>query len=230
MNVKTTLKHPRPKTRTAEPLNGLPRLRFTPWSWAKLLHLRDAGPTEIGGFGLTKTADPTLITDICLVKQRCNPLHVAFQDEAVADFFDEQVDNGLRPDQFARIWIHTHPGTSPQPSGTDEETFARVFGSCDWAVMFIIARGGATYARLRFNAGPGGEIEITSEVDFTAQFPAADRYAWQMDYALCVSVEVSHSGCFYDLQRPGFSSHDRARLDGEVEPNREDFFGGTAWI
>ena len=29
-----------------------PVLRFTPYAWAKLLWLRDAGPTEIGGFGI----------------------------------------------------------------------------------------------------------------------------------------------------------------------------------
>src|SRR5947209_14095353 len=43
-------------------------------------------------------------------------------------------------EQFARLFMHTHPGNSPQPSATDEETFARVFGRCDWAVMFILAR------------------------------------------------------------------------------------------
>ena len=42
------------------------------------------------------------------------------------------------------------------PSGTDEETFARCFGSSDWALMFILARGGETYVRLALHAGPGG--------------------------------------------------------------------------
>jgi hypothetical protein len=27
-------------------------LRFTPTAWAKLLYLRDAGQSEIGGFGM----------------------------------------------------------------------------------------------------------------------------------------------------------------------------------
>ena len=30
-----------------------PPLRFSPAAWAKLLWLRDAGPTEIGGFAVT---------------------------------------------------------------------------------------------------------------------------------------------------------------------------------
>ena len=62
---------------------------------------------------------------------------------------------GLPPERFARIWVHTHPGKSPHPSITDEETFQRCFGNSDWAVMFILARGGQSYARLRLNAGPG---------------------------------------------------------------------------
>ena len=61
-------------------------------------------------------------------------MSVAFEDEAVADFFDQQVDRGLRPAQFARIWVHTHPGGWPEPSLTDEETFQKVFGRTDWAV------------------------------------------------------------------------------------------------
>ncbi len=48
-----------------------PQLRFTPWAWAKLLYLRDSGPTEVGGFGVTETSDRSLITDVCLVKQLC---------------------------------------------------------------------------------------------------------------------------------------------------------------
>ena len=230
MNAKTPLKQLRSKMRPVGPLNSVRRLRFTPWSWAKLLHLRDAGPTEVGGFGVTDSADPSLITDIRLVKQQCNSVHVAFLDEAVADFFDEQVDHGLRPDQFARIWIHTHPGGSPHPSGTDEETFARVFGSCDWALMFIIARGGATYARLRFNTGPGGDIEVTTEVDFAAAFPAADHSAWQTEYDLCVSAEQNHPSSLHDLYQTRLSHRGRTHREVEGDPIGDEFFGGIAWI
>ncbi|HSH96642.1 MAG TPA: hypothetical protein VK968_21010, partial [Roseimicrobium sp.] len=55
---------------------------------------------------------------------------------------------------------------SPNPSMTDEDTFERVFGNCDWAVMAIVARNGATYARLSFNAGPGGNCLIPVTVDW----------------------------------------------------------------
>ena len=82
--------------------------------------------------------------------------------DSVADFFDRQIDLGRRPEQFARIWVHTHPGKSPEPSGTDEATFARVFGRSEWAFMFILARGGQAYARLRYNVGPGADVKLPS--------------------------------------------------------------------
>jgi proteasome lid subunit RPN8/RPN11 len=159
-----------------------PKLRFSPTAWAKLLYWRDCGSTEVGGFGICPADDLSLLTDIQLVRQRCTPTSVAFDDEAVADFFDRQVDQGRQPAQFGRIWIHTHPGTSPAPSVTDEETFQRVFGRAEWAVMFILARGGRSYARLRFNVGPGGALVIPVETEFTHPFPGSDQPAWQTEY------------------------------------------------
>ncbi len=107
---------------------------------------------------------------------------MAFDDAAVADFFEAQVDTGRKPEQFARIWLHTHPGDSPTPSGTDEHTFIDVFGRCDWAVMFVLAQEGKTYARLRFNVGPGGDVLIPTEFDFARPFAGSDHAAWVAEY------------------------------------------------
>ena len=159
-----------------------PTLRLTPTAWAKLEFLRDCGNTEIGGFGITSKDDLLLVQDVRLISQFCTSVSVEFDDHAVADFFDEQVDGGRKPDEFARIWLHTHPGDSAQPSGVDEETFARCFGRSDWAVMFILAKYGETYARLRFNVGPGGSLEIPVRVDFKQQFAGANHEAWTDEY------------------------------------------------
>jgi len=161
-------------------------LRFTPYAWAKLLYLRDLGDTEVGGFGISRNDDLLLIEDIRLVRQRCSAVSVRFDDAAVADFFDEQVDLGRRVEQFARAWIHTHPANSAQPSDVDEETFARCFGRADWAVMCILARGGERYGRLRFGVGPGGQMRIPVEVDFTPPFPAACHDTWEEEYQRAV--------------------------------------------
>ena len=164
----------------------LPTLKFSPSAWAKLLYLRDAGETEIGGFGISAADDLLRIEDVVLVRQNCTMVTVAFDDNAVAEFFDNQVDRSRRPEQFGRVWIHTHPGESPQPSGTDEETFDRVFGSCDWAIMFILARGGASYARLRFNTGPRAELILRVEIDFQRPFGSTAEELWRAEYAACV--------------------------------------------
>jgi hypothetical protein len=159
-----------------------PVLRFTPTAWAKLEFFRDRGDTEIGGFAVTAPHDLLLIEEFITVRQATTCISVAFDDAAVADFFEAQVDAGRKPEQFARIWLHTHPGDSPTPSGTDEHTFVDVFGRCDWAVMFVLAQGGKTHARLRFSVGPGGDILIPAEVDFARPFAGSDHAAWAAEY------------------------------------------------
>jgi hypothetical protein len=165
-------------------------LRLTPYAWAKLLFLRDAGPTEIGGFGISSASNLLLIEDFRLVKQCCSVATVRFDDESIADFFDEQVDRGLAPERFGRIWVHTHPGTFPLPSVTDEETFARCFDGADWSLMLILACGGRTYARLRFGVGPMASLILPIEIDFGAAVPVMDQAAWEREYLDNVSTMV----------------------------------------
>ena len=172
----------RPKQRKRRPL------RFSPYAWAKLIYMRDRGPTEVGGFGITETADPRFVTDIVLIKQTCTDVTVAFDDDAVADYFDDQIDAGRHPENFGRIWIHTHPGFSARPSQVDVETFARVFGNCDWSVMFILARNGATYAELK-NVGRPKAEKMSIGIDFKPDFAASDQSAWEAEYLQSVREE-----------------------------------------
>jgi hypothetical protein len=172
-----------------QPDRGRPRLRFSPRAWLKFQYLCHAGPTEVSAFGLTHEADPLLVEDLLVVKQRATAATVAFDDAAVADLFDQMADRGVPPGRFARVWLHTHPGGSVTPSRVDEATFDRVFGSCDWAVMGILGRTGRTYARLRFSAGPGAAMVIPTAVAWAdwpayAQYPQfrADLGIWQSEY------------------------------------------------
>lgn len=205
-----------------------PPLRLTPYAWAKLLFLRDIGLTEIGGFGISAASNLLLIEDFRLVKQCCTVATVRFDDAAVADFFDEQVDAGLAPERFGRIWVHTHPGNSPFPSATDEDTFARCFGGADWSLMLILACGGRTYARLRFGVGPRASLILPIEIDFGAAGPAMDQTAWELEYRDNVSAETIQAP-----KRPSSSSASRlkpayaeaapiADLDPFSDPARSD--------
>jgi len=178
------LRRPRRKRRQRRPT-----LRFSPYAWAKLLFLRDLGPTEVGGFGITEPDDLLFVQDVVLIEQHCTETFVSFDDLAVAEFFEDQVDLGRKPEQFGRIWIHTHPGSSPEPSPTDHDTFQRVFSGCDWAVMAILARGGATYAELHWRQGGPAQLRLDVEVDFTKPFPGSDEAAWEAEYHDAVQEE-----------------------------------------
>lgn len=189
-------------------------LRFTPTAWAKLLYLRDIKETEVGGFGITEADDLLFVTDVVLVKQMVTSVSVSFDDNSVADMFEDQVSLGRMPEQFARIWVHTHPGCSPEPSSTDEKTFARVFGSCDWAIMLIVSRDGKTFARLRFNVGPGGEVNIPVCIDYSIEFGPSDFNTWKKQYADNVTEEV--------FQLPVNGKRKKAKEVKEI-----DIFGGN---
>jgi proteasome lid subunit RPN8/RPN11 len=157
---------PNPWNLTPLPINR-PQLTFAPLAWLKLQYFCHAGATEIGGFGISAEKDLLYVQDFVTVSQKVSAVTVRFADDAVADFFDECVDQGLPPDRFARIWCHTHPGASVTPSGVDEDTFAHSFGRCDWSVMFILGRTGRTYARLAFTVGPGVQVELPTAVDWS---------------------------------------------------------------
>lgn len=158
------------------------QLRFTPYAWAKLNWFCHHGSTEIGGFGITEKDDLLLVKDFITVKQDCSITHVDFNDESVADFFDDMVDEELQPFQFARIWLHTHPGAGASPSVTDEATLCRVFSKADYAIMFILARGGETYTRLTYYKDPSVVVTLAALVDYTQEFPASDLVGWKEEY------------------------------------------------
>lgn len=177
----------------------------------------------MGGFGIAPIDDLLLIEDVQPVRQMTSWTHVQFDDESVADHFDRNVEAGRQPEQFARIWIHTHPGDCPEPSLTDEETFSRVFGRSEWAMMFILARGGDSYARLRFNVGPGGEILVPATVDYSAAFSASETDQWEQEYAANVFPNATSgsirppAGISNHFPDPGNSFEDFELSDGWQE-------------
>ncbi len=142
----------------------------------------------MGAFAITAPDDLLLVQDLVMVRQQCTAVTVAFDDNSVADHLDSLVDQGIRPEQGMRVWVHTHPGDCPSPSAIDEDTFARCFGRTDWAVMFILAKGGESYARIRFRAGPSGAMQLPVEIAFDEPFEASQPMAWQKEYVHSVFV------------------------------------------
>ncbi len=195
-----------------------PALAFTPYAWAKLVFFCNYGETEIGGFGITSRENPLLVTDFVTVAQETTPCAVCFDDEAVADFFEDQVDAGRTPAEFARIWLHTHPGDCPTPSGTDEQTFMRVFGRCDWSVMFIMTRNGTSYARLHFSAGPEGDVLLPVRQDYASPFPAANHEEWECEFFANI----------HPVELTGLAAHiGNPDRDWPEEQLGDEWFGGA---
>lgn len=167
-----------------------PVLTFTPYAWAKLLWFLHHGDTEVGGFGITSEENPLAVYDFKTIKQEASTAYLELDEDAVSDYFETMAVAGLQPTNFARIWIHTHPGNSPAPSTTDEQNFHRAFGDAEWMVAFIIARDNSTYCRLRFNVGPGGSATIPTQLDYDTDFPAACHDDWEKEYDANVHKKV----------------------------------------
>lgn len=125
-------------------------LRFTEEAWKQLEWMCKEANTEIGFFGVADDPDDLfLVTRLMMPKQECTSVTVVFDDDDLAAEADKLYCEGLEPRQVLRIWIHTHPGNSATPSGTDWQTFGEKFDDPDWAVMAILAKGGDFQAYLR---------------------------------------------------------------------------------
>jgi hypothetical protein len=90
--------------------------------------------------------------------------------------------------------------------------------------MFILARGGQSYARLRFHVGPGGDIAIPVSTDYSRPFAASDHAAWQAEFLANVEEELSAFSNPQDAKKPADFAH-----NGPFEPL--DAFGADAeWL
>lgn len=177
------------KSKSAELLEPVKtNLRFNAYAWAKLKYLCQKGNTEIAGFGITGE-DPFIVEDFLLVGQEASAAFVSMDDDAVADFLPDMVEKGFEPNQCMRIWIHTHPGASANPSGQDETTFRDVFGGCDYSLMFILARQGEVYCRLQVQK-PKIQCLLPVYVDYTLPFKGSDISDWDTEYDENVRTRV----------------------------------------
>lgn len=82
------------------------------------------------------------INDFVCVPQECSSGLTEPDDDGMNTYLETMfLDKGMTFTQCGRFWAHTHPGTSPTPSGTDDTTFTKWFGHTDVGVMYILAKG-----------------------------------------------------------------------------------------
>lgn len=159
------------------------KLRMSPTAWAKFRFMCTKASTEIGGFGVSSIDDPLLVTEFHLIKQKSTAATVELDDEALANYVEDQVALGRHPNECLRIWMHTHPSDSTTPSGTDWDMFNSKFTNCDWSVMAIMGANGTTSeAHLWITHPDSGMITIGSiETDWTLPLEAADPADWEAE-------------------------------------------------
>lgn len=153
-------------------------LTFHPLAWMKLVAFRDSCNTEIAGWGISSDSDPLYIEDFITIKQECTSATFEFDGEAIAAYMEKYTapPYNWQPHKFMRILIHTHPGNSATPSGTDWSNFNEQFSNPDWAIMFILARGGETTAFMQCNVGPGGKLKMQRNLDVEIDYGC--WYTW----------------------------------------------------
>ena len=169
-------------------------LLIDPKVWAKLIYMRDREGAEVSGFGISESEENSLhIIDFKLVPQVNLSVFTEFEDKGLANYLEDMCMSGVSPARCLRIWIHTHPGMSPQPSGHDESTFKRVNADSTWGVMCIIADS-TEFARGVVNDGTlSGTMALTVSIAFDSTFEGVtddDFKAWEDEYCENVSYGV----------------------------------------
>lgn len=168
------------------------KLLIGPMAMAKIQFMMNEArfmkDVEISGFGISPPDNLLYVMDFMTVLQENTGVSTEMDDEAVGKYFDAQVNAGRQPREFARIWIHTHPGFSAEPSNGptgDENTMENVFADADWRIMVIVANRGVISARMDHVVMGGMVIKIplTPHIDWIHRdFGKSDHDAWRDEF------------------------------------------------
>lgn len=143
-----------------------PSIVWSGTAWAKAKALCALATGEVSFYCITSPTDRTQIEDVWVPKQTTT---AASYETCGIDEAQQMGDLCFRepeprvPENTIKIWCHTHPGNSATPSCTDWDTFEERFKDCEWGVMFILAKDGATSCHTSLVAG-GKQYAIVTDV------------------------------------------------------------------
>jgi len=135
---------------------------FSPAAYQKVLYFLKKN-VEVGGFCIT---DGNIVTDFVVLKQESSSATFEFDKEGMEEYLNEMIKAGYSPNECFRVYLHTHPGNCPKPSGTDWDQFKELSEKYPWFAMLIIAKDHSKYGYIKLNQGPGVECEIDWDVDW----------------------------------------------------------------
>jgi len=107
---------------------------------------------EVAAYGLCYR-NTLHVYDLFIPKQEGAMAEVDMDPNDLAQFQGDLIARGGHPRDALRVWLHTHPMESPQPSGTDMATWRETFSSYDYAVMGIMGNTGKVYFRIATGLG-----------------------------------------------------------------------------
>ncbi len=100
-----------------------PELNFTPQAWEQMQQYLRLSTYEISGFGRVQELDGRfLCDDIVIFKQEVSAGHTELDDLALAQFHEEVTAAGQKPQEYGRLWWHSHAKGSLYFSQTDWNT------------------------------------------------------------------------------------------------------------
>lgn len=175
-------------------------IQFTPYAYSKMMYYLHKNNNEVSMFGISKKENPSLVIDVSLIKQEVGEVTTDMDDEALADYVEDMVCKGYEPCEVLRIWIHSHPNFSTQPSNTDKETFSRAFKNASWKVMIIISKKYETYCLLR-QSGTVCQTDVECEVtvNWNEGYGKDHNKVWDKEWNECVHVKPCFNYGYDDL-------------------------------
>lgn len=96
---------------------------------------------EVAAMCITHANQHNKIVDIFIPEQESNPAYFEFNSDQYGAAIEHLVmDVGYELGQVCKMMIHSHPGNSNTPSGTDWENFKSIYGEKELPVMLIISK------------------------------------------------------------------------------------------